>query len=764
MSEDAPPPRGPLRAVRRAVDGLRTGGGEAALAGRRALRVTLAASTGFLVCLYGLDEPVAALYALFSSVAMAALSRIPGTGRQRAAVLLRVLPVAWLLVAAGTALAGRTWTAVAGMLAVGFVLAFAAVAGPRLAGAAPGLQLMYILPCFPPYAPDELPARLVGTAVGFGLLVAAEAVLLPEPRARPYRLLTADAAATAARTAAALARDPGPLSGASARAATAVGESLRARRVPAAERPAGPGLRDRAEAHAGWAARALLARLTAAPRPPAGARSVPRAEAGLLAEIARSAAQSSHLLATGEEPAPRRLERSLRAFRSTPPDATDAGGAPDGAGGPRGRDGADTAAAPRRRAALAETAEAAVALSTAARLAVCGRSAVTAGWVGGPAFAYAGQSTGRLYWRRIAGHAGPRSVYFQNALRISLALAVARAVAGAVSLPHGFWAMLAALSLTRTTFVQTGRTIRLALTGTVVGAAAAGALLAVVGHHGVVYAVLLPPLMAVTFFLGPLLGVGWAQALFTVVVAAIFGQLAPASWQLAEVRLLDVLTGSLIGLLCGLLAWPHGARTVLPRDTAMLLDAVAAAVTATTAALAGAPATATFPAPGATPGTARDPTAAVTHALPVVESAYAQFQDEPRPVADLPGPDWQAALIAGHHARRGSTRLLERPVRPGPDAAERAWLLRSGDHVAGAYTAAAARLADRRRRGTPAPGPATPPPPPPPPPPGGAPFLYEVAAWLEGLTHDLARLDPHPLPAPDHDGDRDGNRGAGPTA
>ena len=64
-------------------------------------------------------------------------------------VMLRALPVGLVLVALGTMLAVHTWAAVVGMLAVGFVLAFAAVAGPRPAGAAPGLQLFYILACLP---------------------------------------------------------------------------------------------------------------------------------------------------------------------------------------------------------------------------------------------------------------------------------------------------------------------------------------------------------------------------------------------------------------------------------------------------------------------------------------------------------------------------------------------------------------------------------------------------------------------------------------
>ncbi|WP_234358633.1 hypothetical protein [Streptomyces sp. NRRL B-24085] len=45
---------------------------------------------------------MAATYALFAAIALGGLSRIRGTGRQRAAVLLRALPLCWVLVVVGT--------------------------------------------------------------------------------------------------------------------------------------------------------------------------------------------------------------------------------------------------------------------------------------------------------------------------------------------------------------------------------------------------------------------------------------------------------------------------------------------------------------------------------------------------------------------------------------------------------------------------------------------------------------------------------------
>lgn len=201
-------------------------------AARRSLRVTLAAGAGFYLFLYGFEQPVAATYALFSAVSLAGLSHIPGTGRQRAVVLVKLLPVAWVLVAVGTFLAVRNWSAVAGMLVIGFALAFVAVGGPRPAGAAPGLQLLYILPSFPPYAPETIDERLAGTTVGILLLILAETFVLPEPPTVPYRELAARAAVTAERCAGELARAPFALSPTTAEAAGAAAEALRPTQVP----------------------------------------------------------------------------------------------------------------------------------------------------------------------------------------------------------------------------------------------------------------------------------------------------------------------------------------------------------------------------------------------------------------------------------------------------------------------------------------------------------------------------------------------------
>ncbi|MFJ7777719.1 FUSC family protein [Streptomyces yangpuensis] len=599
---------------------------------RRAIRTTLAACGSFYLFLYGLDQPVAATYALFGVVSMAALSHIPGTGRQRAAVMVRTTPAIWLLVTAGTFLAVRTWTAVAGMLLIGFVLAFVAAAGPRAAGATPGLQLLYIMPSFPPYAPDTLGQRLVGVTLGLVLLVLAELCVLPEPRGPTYRQRAAEAGMVAVRCADELGRAPYTLSAATVTAVHAAGESLRPLRIDEADRPAGPGLRDRALAHAGLAVRTLLGRMLHLPPPPPGKAPL-KPGADLLDAVGRAAAETAALLSGTGRANDEAL--TLRRLREEAGDRAE-----------HEQQGL-TAARGRRRAALLEVADAAVAFTAASELAVRGRRARIPGGLDSVRFWYAGRGAPLLWWHRLWAHAGPRSVYFQNAVRIALALGAARTVAGVESLPHGFWAMLAVLSLTRTTAAQTRATVRQALAGTLLGALLAAGVLALVGGRTTVYAVVLPVVMVVAFRVGPVRGVGWAQGMFTLVVSFVFAQLAPVTWRLAEVRIMDVIIGSMIGVVFGLLAWPRGAQAELHRAVAELLEREAETVERTTAAVVAG-------VPGATPDDR-----ALQRALSLAESAYAQRQGEPRAPAQG-APDWQAAMMTGHHVLWGSRRLLAR--------------------------------------------------------------------------------------------------------
>jgi uncharacterized membrane protein YccC len=54
-------------------------------------------------------------------------------------------------------------------------------------------------------------------------------------------------------------------------------------------------------------------------------------------------------------------------------------------------------------------------------------------------FWYANRSAPSLWFTRFVGHFTPRSVFFQNAIRLAIGLAAARLIAGVFDLSHGFW-------------------------------------------------------------------------------------------------------------------------------------------------------------------------------------------------------------------------------------------------------------------------------------------------------------------------------------
>ncbi|MGR6964338.1 FUSC family protein [Geodermatophilus sp. URMC 61] len=639
---------------------------------RRAGRVTVAAYVGFATCRYLVDDPTTALYALFAVVALGALAEVTGPPADRTRTYLGSLVIAGLLVTLGTLLAVHTWTAVLGMLVVGFLVAYAGVGGPRMAGVVNGLQLFYVLPCFPPYAPDTLDQRLLGVGLGITLLAVADRVLWPAPEPADPGVRVADAAGRVAAYARVLAReqrDGGDGGSSALRAAAAdAAASLRLSTVPIAERPLGPGVRDRSLIRAAAAIRVISDRLgvLADVWPASGGSRTHPATARLMDAVADVLTEGREaLLGTGPPPSTDRLDLALGSHREW-----------------RRQEFLDRATEPAALRAGVTT----VAVAEAARSLVL----TVRGAVGAPApdpahvpedLWFLTASTGRLWWRRLRAHLTPRSVYLQNAVRLALGLAVARTVAGVLELSHGFWVLLATLSLMRTCAVAGRSVLVRAVAGTAGGAVVAGGVLFLVGADAPVYAWVLPGLMVVAFAAGSLFGVAAGQAGFTVVVALLFAQVAPVNWRLAEVRLEDVLVGGLVGILIGAAVWPRGGRGELLRAAGKSLRAGAEEIVAVVGQLTGA-------------GSAHQTSLGRRAAL--LDHTYAQYRSEPtRPGSRV---DWLAVLGVVHRVDDYSRTLRSRyPAAAPPPWPRLAAQLRTAaaDVAAGYREAAAAVAADR---------------------------------------------------------------------
>ena len=694
---------------------------------RRAARVTLVACLGFYFCRYVLGNAAMAPYALFGAVALGALSQIPGSPPQRARTLLAVLPVGWLLVTLGTLLSVTNWAAAAGMFLLGFVVSFVGVGGPRLVGLAAGMQLLYILPCFPPYDPGSLPYRLAGLTLAVLLLAVAELVLWPDPAPVPYPQRLGDAAGALAGCLAAVADawsgDPAGRDRLAALLpqATDAADALRPSRLPPTQRPASAGRGDRALSSASGTVRLMLGRAV-------GLYFTEERDAVTLpaaTELLRSAAtcvESAAAWLRGEGPVPDtdRIAAALTEFRVARMN-TDPGGLPP----ERLRLGSTALA-------LGEWTKSLIfAIRIAAGLLPPHPDPTPPSAQPG-AFWYAYQKAPALWWHRLRENLTPRSVYFQGALRLAVALALARLLAGVLDLSHGFWVLLTILTVLRTSAAETRSALRPALIGTVGGSIAAAGLL-VAGVDPTIYAIVLPIVMLVGFAAGPLLGMGWSQALFTLVITLVFAQVTPVDWRLAEARVLDVLFGAGVGVLIGLFAWPRGGAGELHRALGTFIGAGARVIRETVAVMAD----------GESPGTAL-PQARSAGML--ADASFALYQSERHAPAAL---DWQATLVAGHHTVRGAEVLI-RSCPAGGLLACVGPLTATAWDVAQRYERAAEGLLahDRefaRLSAQPRPVPAEWPT-------DLGQDLYVIAdlrAWLDGLRDDIARIRGVPEPVGD---------------
>ncbi|MFF2365405.1 FUSC family protein [Streptomyces sp. NPDC058122] len=720
-----------------------------ARAARQSARVTVATAAGFYSALYVLDQPVVAVYALFTPIALGVLSPIPGGGRDRARTILFALPAAVALTALGTALAVTTASAVAGMLVIGFAISFVSAYGPAAAGVVPGLLLFYVLACFPPYEPDTLPQRLCGLLAGVALLVLCELLLLPAPSVQPYRARIADALDLAAGSALTFARGHRHAPE-RARRLREEGLGLRLSQAPPASRPTGAGRTDRGLAQAGSATRRVLNQLARmAERPDSATAADPPSEELLRGVAEGCAATAGALRGARAVPAPESLEEMVADFVAVR-------GQPSGTGL-----GAD-AKAPQRllefRSGLLVAADSALTAQAAVAVAIGGRR--DSAGLPPEQFWYARPSTTRLLVLRLTGNLTLRSVLFQNAVRTALGLGAARAVAGALDLSHGFWVLLAVLTLGRTTAGATWSTVRSAAVGTLVGALVAGVLIYEAGGHVEVYAAVLVPAMFVAFAVGPIAGPAWAQGLFTLVVSAVFSQLATADWRLAETRLLDVLAGCTIGLLCGVLAWPAGAHAEVRRGVADVLRCAGPLVQDTVSAVVHASgASGPSGASGDSPPRRRAAEEALRltrHRLRIAEGAYAQYRTEGSREAADSGPDWHLALNCVSHAVVGSHWLPRLAYGPAPPDAVR-WANESAGRLAAAMDSAAAFPPDGVRA-APVPLPhevvsAAPA--------AVLPELVDVDTWLRTLAAELTAIGGRGPDGPSSAARGDGSRPAG---
>jgi hypothetical protein len=168
-------------------------------------------------------------------------------------------------------------------------------------------------------------------------------------------------------------------------------------------------------------------------------------------------------------------------------------------------------------------------------------------------------------WRRLRSHFSFRSVWFRNALRGGVGLALAVMVVELTDVQHGFWVVLGTLSVLRSNALGTGATALRAVGGTAIGVVLGSALMIGIADHTVLLWVLLPIAILVAGLAPSMISFVAGQAAFTLVIIILFNIIVPEGWRVGLTRIEDVAIGCGVSIVVGLLFWPRGATAAFGR-------------------------------------------------------------------------------------------------------------------------------------------------------------------------------------------------------
>jgi fusaric acid resistance family protein len=529
--------------IRRAVQRLRSRDPEydALLrAVRAAIVVPLAAAVSFTIA----GNSQTPLFAIFGSFALMVLADFPGNRQTRALAYAGLGFNGAVLITLGTLVAPIPWLAVMLMFLLGVAVTLVGVLSETIAAGQRATLLMFVLPaCTPPGPVGE---RLLGWLIALAICVPSALFLLPPRHHDQLRR-------RAARVCAALADR---LEGnASADDVARSMDALRASFLGVDFRPVGLS---------------------------AGSRALVRVVDDLEWLTDRVDDEAREFLTVIREPAIRVLRRSAhllriaRVARRAASRAELGEALQDLRSVARGRYREDIAAVLAERddaAAVALGREHLISRTIAATIAVTGRI-----------IAAAAAADARPVWARALGRQLPvtgaaervlpegvaittiptgflatRSVAARNSLRTGLGLALAVAITHLFPVQHGFWVVLAAMSVLRSSALTTGTKVVRAVAGTAIGFLLGAALIALVGVDPVVLWTLLPFVVFGSAYVPEVASFAAGQVAFTMWVLIIFNLIAPTGWRVGLIRIQDVVVGALVGVVVSLLLWPRGA-------------------------------------------------------------------------------------------------------------------------------------------------------------------------------------------------------------
>lgn len=517
---------------------------------RRAVRaatvVPISAGTSFLV---GGGNPQTALFTLFGSVALLVFSDFPGNRQNRAVAYAGLGLNGFVLITLGTLIAPYPWPAVALMFALGVAVTFSGVLSETVAAGQRATLLTFVLPACTP--PGPIGERLAGWAIALAVCVPAALFVLPPRHHGQLRRRAARACRTLAD------RIDGSASSDDVRRAM---DRLRETFLGADFRPVGLTAGSRALVRVVDDLEWVSDRVGQDPGVTLRDRKAVVHVLRCAAAVLRISRQPDRDIARMD------LDAALEALRTTArgrwrEDLDEILSAPDddhavtlGRALLRRRTIAATIGATGRIIAAAAAADARPVWARALglRLPPTGASDRLL-----PEAAAAAQIT--------SGFLANRAVAVRNSVRTGLGLAVAVAVTHVFPVEHGFWVVLGALSVLRSSALSTGTRVWRAVMGTAIGFLLGALLIGLVGVDPVVLWMLMPFAVFGSAYVPEIASFTAAQAAFTMMVLIFFNLIVPTGWQVGLIRVEDVIVGALVGVVVSVLLWPRGATASVTR-------------------------------------------------------------------------------------------------------------------------------------------------------------------------------------------------------
>ncbi|ADT96819.1 FUSC family protein [Mycolicibacterium gilvum] len=513
---------------------------------RAAVVVPAAGAVSFAVAGGSTQTP---LFTIFGAVALLVFSDFPGNRQNRAVAYGGLGLNGFLLITLGTLVAPYPWPAVAAMFVIGVAVTFSGVLSETLAAGQRATLLTFVLPACTP--PGPVAERLLGWTIALAVCVPAALFLLPP-------------------------RHHGQLRRRAARACTALADRLDGKVTPDDVQRAMDALRktflgaDFRPVGLTAGSRALVRVVDdlewVADRTGRGTGVTLRDKDAVVRVLRASAAVLSISRPADREMARAELEGALLALRTLArgrwrEDIDEILGAPD-----------DEQAVAQGRDLLRRRTIAATVSATGRIIAAAAAADARPVWARalGLRLPPTGASD-RLLPETVAaakittGFVGNRAVAVRNSLRTGLGLALAVTVTHLFPVEHGFWVVLGALSVLRSSALTTGTRVWRAVVGTGIGFLLGALLISLVGVDPVVMWILMPLAVFGSAYVPEIASFIAAQAAFTMMVLISFNLIAPTGWEVGLIRVEDVFVGALVGVAVSVLLWPRGATASVTR-------------------------------------------------------------------------------------------------------------------------------------------------------------------------------------------------------